>query len=64
MFIERKLIASPLVVIYSKISWMQQWRPLLSTKEQELMQIICRRIKKVVGKLSLRKSRQVKRGIG
>jgi hypothetical protein len=39
--------------IYSTISLMQQWRPLLETKKQDLIHIVYWRIKKVVVKLAL-----------
>jgi hypothetical protein len=63
MVIEKKLIASPQVVIYSAIPLMQQWRPLLAAKERGLIQIVCKKVKRVVDKVARSKSSQPRCGV-
>jgi hypothetical protein len=52
MGIERKMVKSLSVVIFNIVSFMKQWKVSLSTKEQDLVTVACRVIKKKTGKVS------------
>jgi hypothetical protein len=52
MAIEKKMVKSAQVIIFNVISLMQQWRVLLQDKEQKLVMVAIKMLKKKTGQVT------------